>query len=157
MQPELSHWTPKDAFESESSFGYYRTELAQVLRMLANHPSFVMLSFGNELQAGVKGHERMRELLQLARETDATRLYADASNSHYGAIGCEQASDFYTSSNFYDWQLRGAFANMEGYINGCYPSAGKNYDAAMEQLRKEYKKQVFGFEVGQLEVLPDFD
>lgn len=157
MQPELSHWNPKDAFESESSFDYYRTELVQVLRMLANHPSFVMLSFGNELQAGEKGHERMRELLQLARDKDATRLYADASNSHYGAIGCEKASDFYTSSTFYDWQLRGTFANMEGYINGCYPDAKKNYNAVMEQLRKEYGKPVFSFEVGQFEVLPDFD
>lgn len=157
MQPELSHWNPKDAFESESSFDYYRTELVQLLRMLANHPSFVMLTFGNELQAGEKGHERMRELLQLARNTDATRLYSDASNCHYGMIGCEQVSDFYTSSNFHDWQLRGIFANMEGYINGCYPSSKNNYDAAMEQLRKEYNKPVFGFEVGQFEVLPDFD
>ena len=156
MQPELSHWNPKDAFESESSFAYYRTELVQVLGMLANHPSFVMLTFGNELQAGGKGQERMRELLQLARDMDATRLYAEASNSHYGAIGCEQASDFYTSSNFRNWQLRGTFANMEGYINGCYPSAEKNYNEAMEQLRKEYEKPVFGFEVGQFEVLPDF-
>ena len=157
MQPELSHWNPKDAFETESSYHYYRTELVQVLRMLANHPSFVMLTFGNELQASEKGHERMRELLHLARNIDATRLYADASNSHYGAIGCEKDGDFYTSSNFYDRHLRGTFANMEGYINNCYPSAGNNYDAAMERLRKEYEKPIFSFEVGQFEVLPDFD
>ena len=157
MQPELSHWNPKDAFESECSYGYYRTELTQVLRMLANHPSFVMLAFGNELQAGEKGHERMRELLQLARDIDPTRLYADASNCHYGEIGCEQASDFYSASNFHDRQLRGTYANMDGYINSCYPSGKRNFDTAMEQVRKEYKKPVFGFEVGQFEVLPDFD
>ena len=157
MQPELSHWNPKDAFESESSFTYYRTELVQMLRMLANHPSFVMLTLGNELQAGEKGHERMRELLRLAKDIDDTRLYAEASNGHYGEIGCEEASDFYTASNFYDGQLRGTYANMEGYINNCYPDGKSNYDGAMERLRQAYEKPVFGFEVGQFEVLPDFD
>jgi len=157
MQPELSHWNPKDAFETEESYRYYRTELVQVLHMLANHPSFVMLSFGNELHAGQTGHERMRTLLQLARELDRTRLYADASNGHYGAVGCEEANDFYTSSNFYEWMLRGASANGQGYINNQYPNARRNYDAAMKRLRREYKKPVFSFEVGQFEVLPDFD
>ena len=157
MQPELSHWNPKDAFETESSFNYYRTELIQILRMLANHPSFVMLTLGNELQADEKGHDRMRELLELAKSIDPTRLYADASNGHYGEIGCKKDADFYTASNYYDRQLRGTFANMEGYINRSYPSAQNNYDAAMKQLRKEYEKPVFSFEVGQFEVLPDFD
>ncbi|MCD7832579.1 MAG: hypothetical protein LUH00_01105 [Lachnospiraceae bacterium] len=31
-----------------------------------------------------------------------------------------------------------------------------NYDSTMEALRKTYEKPVFGFEVGQFEVLPDF-
>lgn len=157
MQPELSHWNPKDAFESEESFAYYKTELVQLLHMLANHPSFVMLTFGNELHAGDKGHARMRELLRLAKDTDPTRLYAEASNGHYGAMGCEEAADFYTSSNYYEHPLRGTFANMEGYLNHSYPSAAANYDASMEQLRKKYKKPVFSFEVGQFEVLPDFE
>lgn len=157
MQPELSCWNPKDAFESEESYRYYKDELVQILRELANHPSFVMLTFGNELHAGSKGHERMRVLLKLAKGIDPTRLYAEASNGHYGAIGCEAASDFYTSSDFYDQKLRGTSANRQGYINSCYPDVRRNYDAAMEQIRKEYAKPVFSFEVGQFEVLPDFD
>lgn len=157
MQPELSHWNPRDAFEADESYRYYRTELIQILNMLANHPSFVMLSFGNELHAGPKGHERMRTLLRLAQETDSTRLYADASNGHYGAIGCEEESGFYTASDYYDRKLRGTSANRQGYINNCYPDARTNYDASMKQLRKEYTKPVFSFEVGQFEVLPDFD
>lgn len=157
MQPELSHWNPKDAFESEESYACYRTELLQILRMLSNHPSFVMLTFGNELHASAKGRERMRSLLRLAKGTDPTRLYAEASNGHYGAAGCEEEADFYTSSNFYERKLRAASANMEGYLNQCYPDAAKNYDDTMAQLRKEYAKPVFSFEVGQFEVLPDFD
>ena len=89
MQPELSHWNPKDALESDAAWIYYRRELMQILREYANHPSFVMLTMGNELAAGDLGHRRMDELLVLAREMDDTRLYANGSNVHYGERGCD--------------------------------------------------------------------
>lgn len=110
MQPELSHWNPQDALESEESFACYETELTQILHMLANHPSFVMLTLGNELHAGKRGHERMELLLNKARELDGTRLYANGSNVHYGTIGCDRASDFYTAMSYYREPLRGTFA-----------------------------------------------
>lgn len=156
MQPELSHWNPKDAFESEESYAYYRTELEAVIRMLANHPSFVMLTLGNELQAGDTGHRRMNELLALARELDDTRLYANGSNVHYGEMGCDPESDFYASQSCYEARIRGTFSGMEGYINKQYPGARTNYDRDMELIRRDYRKPVFSFEVGQFEVLPDF-
>lgn len=156
MQPELSHWNPKDAFESEESNAYYRKELRSILKMLANHPSFVMLTFGNELHALPKGHERMDELLAMAKELDDTRLYANGSNVHYGERGCDAESDFYTSSSFYEWELRGTFAEMKGYLNHNYPGAMTNFDEAMNAIRKTYAKPVFSFEVGQFEILPDF-
>lgn len=156
LQPELSHWNPRDAFESRESDSCYRAELEGILTVYANHPSFVMLSFGNELQASEAGHGRMRALLARARSMDATRLYADGSNNHYGGKGCEADSDFYTASNFYEYPLRGTFANMEGYINHSYPGTMTSYDDTMERLRREYQKPVFGFEVGQFQVLPDF-
>lgn len=157
MQPELSHWNPRDAFESEESFSYYQSELRQIIRMLANHPSFVMLTLGNELHASEKGHERMTQLLNQARSLDGTRLYANGSNVHYGTKGCDADSDFYTSFNYYDQEMRGTFADMKGYINHCYPNAATNFDKTMENLRKTYSGPVFSFEVGQFEVLPDFD
>lgn len=166
MQPELSHWNPKDAFESEESFSYYQKELGQVLRTLANHPSFVMLTLGNELAAGEQGHQRMGMLTAMARKTDPTRLYATGSNMHYGAVRCGENSDFYTGQAYFQEDLRGTFAafgergtesRIQGYINNRYPSACASYDKAMEELRKTIAKPVFGFEVGQFEVLPDFD
>ncbi|MGN0166602.1 MAG: glycoside hydrolase family 2 TIM barrel-domain containing protein [Acetatifactor sp.] len=156
MQPELSHWNPRDAFETEESFQYYMGELDGILRMLANHPSFVMLTFGNELHATEKGHARMDELLRYARTRDNTRLYANGSNVHYGDKGCDENSDFYTSQSCREVKIRGTFAEMQGYINHEYPGAAHNYDSAMEKIRREYKKPVFSFEVGQFEVLPDF-
>ena len=204
MQPELSHWNPRDALESEAAWAYYRRELLQILREYANHPSFVMLTLGNELAAGDLGHRRMDELLALAREADDTRLYANGSNVHYGERGCdaklvlqgdaklvlqgdaklvlqgdaklvlqgdakpvlqgEPRSDFYTASTYFGAPLRGTMSGTEasggglgGHINGQYPSARINYDDVMARLRQAYAGPVFGFEVGQYEVLPDFD
>lgn len=162
MQPELSCWNPKDAFETDESFAYYRKELKAVLKMLANHPSFVMLTLGNELHAGKLGHGRMEELLKLARCLDDTRLYANGSNVHYGAAGCDEESDFYASQKFLEEDLRGTYAGekdglgMRGYLNNRYPDARMNFDRTMEKIREVYHKPVFSFEAGQFEVLPDF-
>lgn len=98
MQPELGHWNPETAFEDEESWAYYLGELRATLRTLANHPSFTMLTFGNELACGDLGH-----------------------------------------------------------LNHDDPDAKHDYEGAMAEVRKECAKPVFSFEVGQFEVLPDFD
>lgn len=157
LQPELSHWDPKDAFGTEESYRYYRAELVDLLKTYANHPSFVMLTLGNELQAQGEGRERMRELVRTAKKMDPTRLYANGSNAFYGEEGCDPESDFYTSQSCKDVVIRGTFSGMRGYINENYPSADHTYDAAMAEIRKSYTKPVFSFEVGQFEVLPDFE
>ena len=157
LQPELSHWDPKDAFGTEESYRYYRAELVDLLKTYANHPSFVMLTLGNELQAQDEGRERMRELVRTAKRMDPTRLYANGSNAFYGEEGCDPESDFYTSQSCKDVVIRGTFSGMRGYLNENYPSADRTYDETMAEIRKEYRKPVFSFEVGQFEVLPDFE
>lgn len=157
LQPELSHWDPKDAFGTEESYRYYRAELVDLLKTYANHPSFVMLTLGNELQAQDEGRERMRELVRTAKRMDPTRLYANGSNAFYGEEGCDPESDFYTSQSCKDVVIRGTFSGMRGYLNENYLSADRTYDEAMAEIRKEYQKPVFSFEVGQFEVLPDFE
>lgn len=157
LQPELSHWDPKDAFGTEESYRYYRAELVDLMKTYANHPSFVMLTLGNELQAQDEGRERMRELVRTAKRMDPTRLYANGSNAFYGEEGCDPESDFYTSQSCKDVVIRGTFSGMRGYLNENYPSADRTYDEAMAEIRKEYQKPVFSFEVGQFEVLPDFE
>ena len=156
MQPELSHWNPETAFESEESYAYYQAELRQVLKHLANHPSFVMMTFGNELASGSLGHQRMETLLALAHGMDKTRLYACASNPHYGWYGSTDSSEFYTSFKLRDVELRATYDRMQGYLNHRYPNAKNDYTQALSALRRECGKPVFSFEVGQFEVLPDF-
>ena len=156
MQPELSHWDPEHAFSTEEAQKYYTAEAKQILRHLANHPSFVMLTFGNELQYDEKGRAFVNRLLQELKKTDSTRLYADSSNPFYGAKGPNPASDFYTASDNRGRMLRAASADFQGWLNTEEPNACRDYSAEMEALRADSAKPVFSFEVGQYEVLPDF-
>ena len=157
MQPELSHWNPTDAFASDEAKAYYETELTQILKTLANHPSFVMLTLGNELHADEAGHAFMDHLLGKAKEYDPTRLYANGSNPHYGALGPDQSSGFFTASDDRGRQLRLTSAEFRGKLNQEYPNARRNFDGEMDALRKDSPQPVFSFEVGQYEALPDFD
>lgn len=156
MQPELSHWDPVNAFHTPEAKTYYKNELLQILSCLANHPSFVMLTLGNELHADAEGHAFMTELLNLARETDPTRLYASGSNVHYGALGTDPASDFYTAMSFRDREMRATCDGPTGWLNHEYPNACHLYDATMLCIRQETDQPVFSFEVGQYEILPEF-
>lgn len=155
MQPELSHWNPRDAFKSSESKEYYQTELLEILWTYANHPSFVMLSLGNELITDEEGVAYMHELLSIAKRTDNTRLFAWGSNNFYGANGVDKESDFYTSARFKDKHIR--LSGVKGLFNKTYPNAKNNFSEIMKDLRKDYDKPVFGFEVGQYEVSPDID
>ncbi|MDO5327789.1 MAG: hypothetical protein Q4G00_13850 [Clostridia bacterium] len=157
MQPELSHWDPEHAFTSEEARAYYKTEFLGILDMLANHPSFVMLTFGNELQADRKGHAFMDELLAAGRERDRTRLFANGSNPHYGALGPDPQSDFYTSTDVPGHHLRATSAEFRGWLNQIGPDFRTDYQAGAETVTNNAGQPFFSFEVGQYEVLPDFD
>jgi len=157
MQPELSHWNPRSAFESKESRMYYRSELEGILRMLANHPSFVMLSFGNELHMGEGGQAYADSLLAEARRIDSTRLYASGSNNHYGAKGENPADDFYTSFCYREHDLRATSSPMIGWLNERYPDLRTNYTPAVAAIRSASDQPVISFEVGQYEILPDFE
>ncbi len=156
MQPELSHWDPEHAFASDEARQYYKTELFRILARLANHPSFVMLSLGNELQADEAGHAFMDRLLADARAYDGTRLYTPGSNAHYGQRGADPAGDFHTAMRYRDRAMRATGGGMSGWLNRAYPDAALTYDAAVAALRAAGDQPVFSFEVGQYEVLPDF-
>ncbi|MBE5916451.1 MAG: hypothetical protein E7273_06350 [Pseudobutyrivibrio ruminis] len=174
LQPELSNWNPKDAFSTSESKTYYEIELKKILEFYNRHPSFVMFSLGNELWADKSGHNFMEYLLNSAREIDNSRMYTNASNAHYGNIGCDLGSDFYEAQSWYGYSFRGTSAGepteyngyskdskepipIQGFINNKYPDGKSNYTESINALRKEYSKPVVGFETGQYEMLPDFD
>ena len=78
------------------------------------------------------------------------------SNPHYGALGPDQASGFFTASDDRGRRLRLTSAEFRGKLNQAYPNACRNFDGEMDMLRQDTQQPVFSFEVGQYEVLPDF-
>ncbi len=156
MQPELSHWDPEHAFASPESRACYAAEAKRILRSLANHPSFVMLSLGNELHYAEDARDFVTGLLRELRAEDPTRLYADGSNPFYGAQGPNPACGFYTSSDDRGRMLRATSADFRGWLNRESANSCRDYSAEMAELRRTSDLPVFSFEVGQYEVLPDF-
>ncbi len=157
MQPELSHWDPYHALESEESLRVYRRELTEIIRALGHHPSFVMLSLGNELCASDEGVARMHLLLREARQMDGTRLYAWGSNNFYGWKGADAESDFFTGQACEGKMLRATSAGMTGALNEQPPCTTYTFDEGVAAVRKHTNGPMIGFEVGQYEVLPDFE
>ena len=66
----------------EEVHAFLKRELDRVVPMLNAHPSFVLLSLGNEL-IKADGHPGLNELVNRARELDPTRLYTD--NTGFGS------------------------------------------------------------------------
>ena len=170
LQPELSCWNHETAFEMDIAYSYYENELIRILRQYGKHPSFVALTLGNELSCSKLGYKRMGKLIELAKSIDSTKLYAIGSNCWYGEKGIDEYSDFYTASKYLNYELRGTFAaeegtkvqgvssiNLGGCINTEYPNNTRDYGKAMACIRKNSNIPVFGFEVGQFEILPDFN
>lgn len=159
VEPELDDWDPHHALANEVSASYYEREMLSVLGTYGNHPSLVMLTLGNELYTDDTGYANMEKILQTARRTDPSRLYANASNGKQERIRPFAGNDFHTAMAYRGEPLRGTSSGtpLEGFINNEYPDTRRNYSNIIRKLRKESDQPVFGFEVGQYEVLPDFD
>ncbi|HIZ83689.1 MAG TPA: discoidin domain-containing protein, partial [Firmicutes bacterium] len=154
LQPELSCWAG-GMLGDETNRNYYTREAFAILKEYANHPSFVMLTFGNEL--GYNGNDYLEQgdkLVQDLQAEDATRLYAPGSNVHFGSLDPTPHSDFYTAQNYGSLAFRGSYGGLNGFLNQNYPSAAVNFDDVMEAL-DAFDLPAFSFEVGQYQVFPD--
>ncbi|OMF32128.1 hypothetical protein BK133_14855 [Paenibacillus sp. FSL H8-0548] len=97
VQTELPQWSRHYITRSHEAnpkaHEFYREELTELLQSINEHPSFILLSLGNEL-IGKEGHEQLNELVRKARELDPTRLYTD--NTGFGHLPeGDREGDFY--------------------------------------------------------------
>ena len=126
LQPELSSWDAGSMFDGEVEKNYYSREAKAIVKEYANHPSFVMLTFGNEPHFASGGYEFADQLIQELKVQDSTRLYSFASNSDYGGTKPTANSDFFTGQVYNGTSLRGIYSGMSGFINPSYPSSTVN-------------------------------
>uniref|UniRef100_UPI0031BA09C9 discoidin domain-containing protein n=6 Tax=Ligaoa zhengdingensis TaxID=2763658 RepID=UPI0031BA09C9 len=155
LQPELSCWDAGSMFDGPVEKDYYTKEAKAIVKEYANHPSFVMLTFGNELVFAGGGYEFADQLLAQLKEQDATRLYSFASNAGYGGTAPTAHSEFFTGQVYRGTSMRGIYAGMSGFINQQYPSTTVNHNNAIQRAANEAGIPAFSFEVGQFQVFPD--
>lgn len=153
LQPELSCWDG-GMFDSDIKRDYYSKEAYAILKEYASHPSFVMLSFGNELGYQEVNYQYADQLVKDLKQKDSTRLYAPGSNIGHGGTAPASNSDFFTAQSFMNEQLRGSYGGLSGFVNEKSPSSTVNYDDTVKKVF-DFNVPFFGFEVGQYQVFPD--
>ena len=136
MQPELPFW---GTFHGEEDEGYdeaaqqfLRREGFNMLDEYSNHPSYCMMSLGNELWGNAKALNR---LLKEYKEYRRHILYTQGSNNFQWTPNIQPGDDFFSGVRFtVDRQIRGSYASCDqpyGHVQTAVPGTTFNYDAAI--------------------------
>ena len=191
MEPELPFWgtvaAPGEEGYNAEEQAYLIQEGFNILRSFGHHPSFMMLSLGNELWGSP---ERLNEMLRGFRAYQEDKLYTSGSNNFQFVPQVLVEEDVFCGVRLDRERLfRGSYAMCDapqGHVQMTEPESVHNYDeiiapkvvAAKEQTSgrtliqygtgvKEVEAQaadvllpqvpVVSHEIGQYTFYPDFD
>ncbi len=136
MEPELPFWgTIYDKNEegyNEQEQEYLISEGLAILREFGNHPSFCMMSLGNELWGS---RRRINEIMGILKSYDSRPLYTKGSNSFQFDPGVVENDDFFSGVRLSRERLiRGSYAMCDaplGHVQTGEPSTLKDYDSVI--------------------------
>lgn len=139
MEPELPFWgtvtNTGEENHDEAAQKYLIEEGFRILNEFGNHPSFVMMSLGNELWGS---KERLNEILGMYRKYDTRHLYTQGSNNFQFMPCILENEDFYCGVRFSKERLfRGSYAMCDaplGHIQTLPPNYIYNYDAMIRPV-----------------------
>ena len=122
---------------------------------LYNHPSFVMLTMGNEINGDMTVPKNLVEYL---RSFDDTRLYAHGTNHHLRASYLLPEDDFWVTEKVSERD------NVRGSVSLIYPPVGSVQDEYPRNSLRDYTDvikdipiPVVAHEMGQYETTMNFD
>ncbi len=147
LQPELPNW---QAFGEPVHDEFLKAEGERLLEEYGNHPSFVMLSLGNELGGR---QELMAPLVAHFRGLDPRHLYAQGTNNWFP--GPDAGDDYFASFQAGGNKIRGSFGTVDiplGHVQTGPANTFKTYDTEIASL----KVPVVSHEIGEYQVAPDF-
>ncbi|WP_151734168.1 sugar-binding domain-containing protein [Paenibacillus tengchongensis] len=133
MEPELPFWgtitEEGDEGHNQAEQDYLVSEGYAMLRAFGNHPSFVMMSLGNELWGS---RSRIDGILKAYKEYDNRPLYTQGSNNHQWVPEILEHDDFFCGVRFTrDRLFRGSYAMCDaplGHVQTAVPGTLKDYD-----------------------------
>lgn len=135
-EPELPFW---GTFAAEGDEGYdeisqrYLTgEGFRILDEFGNHPSFCMMSMGNELWGSPQA---VNELVGRYKTYDGRHLYTQGSNNFQWIPNIQSNDDFFCGVRFtVDRQIRGSYAMCDkplGHVQTDRPCTDFTYESAI--------------------------
>ncbi|TVP53348.1 MAG: glycoside hydrolase family 2 [Mongoliibacter sp.] len=144
FQAELPHWNLKVGEDSETNF-FLEKEAELMLNEYGNHPSFILMALGNELEGNIA---YMNSFVKNLKEKDDRRLYTTTSFSFQNGLGRlpQPADDFFVTQ----WTDRG-WIRGQGIFNNKKPHFDKNYQNEIEHIQVP----IISHEIGQYSVYPD--
>lgn len=133
MEPELPFWgsilTPEEEGFNGEEQAYLIEEGYRIMRDFGNHPSFVMLSLGNELWGNM---ERVNSFLHEYKKTDRRHLYTQGSNNFQFCPIVQADEDVFCGVRLdRDRLFRGSYAMCDapqGHLQTDAPNSSHNYD-----------------------------
>jgi hypothetical protein len=147
MEPELPNWAN---FGEPNHDNFCLAEGERLLKTFGNHPSFVMLALGNELDGK---QELMSPVVRQLRLLDSRHLYAQGTNNWFGMV--DPNDDFWVSWQVRWQKIRGSYAAVDtplGHIQVGPPGTEKDYTREIKGITVP----VISTEIGQYQVYPDY-
>lgn len=140
MEPELPFWgtvtKPGDENHDELMQQYLIQEGFRILKEFGNHPSFVMMSLGNELWGD---QATLNRILQSYKLYDSRHLFTQGSNNFQFSPCILDEEDFYCGVRFSrDRLFRGSYAmcdSPQGHIQTMRPGTEHNYDQFIRPMK----------------------
>ncbi|MBR1422035.1 MAG: beta-glucuronidase [Ruminococcus sp.] len=146
MEPQLPFWgtitTPDDEKHDQAEQDFLIEEGFNMLRSFGNHPSYCMMSLGNELWGS---KEILNDILGRYKAFDNRHLYTQGSNNFQWFPNVLENDDFFVGVRLAnDRLIRGSYAMCDaplGHIQTDKPSTLHDYDSVIKPAQKSHETE----------------
>lgn len=144
FQVELPHWS-HDFGANEAATDFLKRESQRIIDEYGNHPSFILMAMGNELQGDV---ETLKTMVNELKSRDVRHIYTSTAYSLHKprSLWPLEADQFYVASRTEKGWIRG-----QGFFNDNKPSFDKDHSENSEYI----DIPMISHEIGQYAVFPD--
>ena len=143
LQVELPNWTFKMG-QNPPVDDWLKAEGVRIFREYGNHPSFVMLSLGNELTGD---YEKMDELVACFRRLEPQILFTSTTYSFSPRGRLPGTNDDY----FVSQETESGWVRGQGFLNNTKPNTVSDYSQGLSSIHIP----LVTHEVGQYVVYPN--
>lgn len=136
LQPEVPFWGtfngPQDEGYDKEAQEFLEAEGFRMLEAFSSHPSYCLMSMGNELWGNASA---LNDLLAKYKAFRPEVLFTQGSNNFFWTPNIQPCDDFFSGVRFtIDRQIRGSYAACDaplGHVQTAVPGTRFHYDEAI--------------------------